>query len=94
VGVLELWDVADAKVTEDKKNTACKEKDQLALWSIALSLEQELIYHCETDKSAWDKLKEIYEGKGTHRLLSLLKSLDTVPTIGELFFDEGIYSRC
>ena len=55
-----------------------RRKDQLALSNIALALkpsEQEHIYNCSMAKDAWNSLKEIYEGKGTHRFLSLLKSL-------------------
>lgn len=46
--------------------------------NIALALkssEQEHIYSCTTAKEAWDCLKELYEGKGTYRFLSLLKSI-------------------
>src|SRR5436190_4315269 len=53
-------------------------KDQLALSSIALALkpsEQEHIYNCTTAKEAWNSLKEMYEGKGMHRFLSLLKTI-------------------
>ena len=54
--------------------------DQLALSNIALSIkpsEQEYIYNCNTAKEAWNCLKEIYEGQGTHRFMSLLKSMRT-----------------
>ncbi len=57
-----------------------RRKDQLALSNIALALkpsEQEHIYNCSMAEDAWNSLKEIYEGKGTHRFLSLLKSLST-----------------
>ena len=46
--------------------------------NIALALkpsEQEHIYSCTTAKAAWNCLKELYEGKGTHRFFSLLKSI-------------------
>jgi len=63
---------------EKRKDAKWYKKDQLALSNIALSIkpsEQEHIYNCSTAKEAWDCLKELYEGKGTHRFLSLLKSI-------------------
>ena len=81
----ELWEVIEdeedgeegkaKKLTDGPKG---KKKDQLALSSIALALkpsEQEHIYSCVTAKAAWNCLKELYEGKGTHRFLWLLKSI-------------------
>ena len=65
---------------EKRKDAKWYKKDQLALSNIALSIkpsEQEHIYNCSTAKEAWDCLKELYEGKGTHRFLSLLKSIST-----------------
>jgi hypothetical protein len=62
-------------------------KDQLALSCIALGLkpsEQEHIYNCDTAKDAWNCLKELYEGKGTHRFLSLLKSISTATLKGSM----------
>src|ERR1700752_771441 len=87
----ELWDVIDdedeegeeaskAKGKTRKSDTDWRRKDQLALSTIALSLkpsEQEHIHGCATARAAWDCLKELYEGKGTHRFLSLLKSIGT-----------------
>jgi len=80
----ELWDVIEEDTPADDgdedEHKIWKKRDQLALSSIALSLkpsEQEQIYNCKTAKSAWEHLKEVYEGKGTHRVLSLLKSLST-----------------
>jgi len=82
----ELWEVIEDEEDEldeagkAKKmdNPKWRKKDQLALSNIALALkpsEQEHIYSCTTAKTAWDCLKELYEGKGTHRFLSLLKSI-------------------
>ena len=71
----ELDDEAKAKKMDTRK---WRRKDQLALSNIALTLkssEQEHIYSCITAKEAWNSLKELYEGKGTHRFLSLLKSI-------------------
>jgi len=65
---------------EKRKDAKWHKKDQLALSNIALSVkpsEQEHIYNCATAKEAWDCLKDLYEGKGTHRFLSLLKSIST-----------------
>jgi gag-polypeptide of LTR copia-type/Zinc knuckle len=85
----ELWEVIEDEEMENldeegkakKMDTAkWKRKDQLALSNIALSLkpsEQNNIYGCATAKEAWTVLKELYEGKGTHRFLSLLKSIGT-----------------
>jgi len=85
----ELWEVIEdeefdelSKEEKAKKMEAqkWKKKDQLALSNIALAIkpsEQENIYNCTTAKEAWDCLKELYEGKGTHRFLSLLKSIGT-----------------
>ncbi len=88
----ELWEVIeDEEEDEGEKETSAsgkgkrleakwRKKDQLALSNIALALkpsEQEHIYNCITAKDAWNCLKEMYEGKGTHRFLSLLKSLST-----------------
>ena len=83
----ELWEVIEDEELDglDEAGKAKKmdspkwrKKDQLALSNIALALkssEQEHIYSCSTAKAAWDCLKELYEGKGTHRFLSLLKSI-------------------
>jgi len=78
----ELWGYVEGttKRPEDagKAQATWDSKDQLALSSIALGLkpsEQEHIYECTTAKAAWDRLEEIYSGKGVHRLLSLMKSL-------------------
>src|SRR5271154_3096951 len=85
----ELWEVIEEEEEEgDEEGTqvrvsakaekAWKREDQLALSNIALALkpsEQENIYSCTTAKEAWNCLKELYEGKGTHRFLSLLKSI-------------------
>ena len=82
----ELWEVIEDEEDEldeagkAKKmdNPKWRKKDQLALSNIALALrpsEQEHIYSYTTAKAAWDCLKELYEGKGTHRFLSLLKSI-------------------
>jgi gag-polypeptide of LTR copia-type/Domain of unknown function (DUF4219)/Zinc knuckle len=63
-----------------KPDAKWRKKDQLALSNIALALkpsEQEHIYNCVTAKDAWNCLKQLYEGKGTHRFLSLLKSIST-----------------
>jgi len=83
----ELWEVIedeefgtlDEEAQKKKMETPkWKRKDQLALSNIALALkpsEQENIYNCTTAKEAWDCLKGLYEGKGAHRFLSLLKSI-------------------
>ena len=82
----ELWEVVEYEDEEETKGKTRKSdaewhrKDQLALSCIALGLkpsEQEHVYDCGTAKEAWNCLKEIYEGKGTHRFLSLLKSICT-----------------
>jgi len=89
-----IEDEESAEMTEGEASAASKvkgktrkldaewhKKDQLALSCIALALkpsEQEHIYNCVTAKEAWNCLKGIYEGKGTHRFLSLLKSICTV----------------
>src|SRR5271154_4037620 len=89
----ELWEVIEDEEEEGdeeegtqvvrvsaKAEKAWKREDQLALSNIALALkpsEQENIYSCTTAKEAWNCLKELYEGKGTHRFLSLLKSIST-----------------
>lgn len=55
-----------------------RRKDQFTLLNIALTLkplEQEYIYRYTMTRDAWNSLKEIYEGKGIHRFLSLLKSI-------------------
>ena len=57
---------------------AWDKKDKAVFASIALAMkssEQEHIYSCKTAKEAWDHLKEVYQGKGMHRLLSLMRSL-------------------
>jgi gag-polypeptide of LTR copia-type len=41
-------------------------------------MEQKQIYECETAKEAWDRLVEVYQGKGMHRFLSLMKRLTTM----------------
>ena len=59
---------------------AWQRKDQLVLSNIALAVkssEQGHIYRCTTAKEAWNALKELYEGQGMHRFLSLLKSIST-----------------
>jgi ribosomal protein L9 len=101
----ELWDVVEEdddddedktgeeKEAERTRSTAWKRKDQLALSSIALSLrssEQEHIHKCVTAKDAWNRLKELYEGKGTHRFLSLLKALSTAKLEGTMTMKEYI----
>ena len=85
----ELWDAIedeelDALEDGEKKKKMdtpkWKKKDQLALSTIALSLkpsEQEHIHGYATARAAWDCLKGLYEGQGTHRFLSLLKSIGT-----------------
>ena len=88
----ELWEVIEdeeeggeeaapkAVAAKKMETKAWKKKDQLALSNIALAVkpsEQEHIYSCATAKEAWNCLKELYEGKGTHRFLSLLKSIST-----------------
>jgi hypothetical protein len=52
--------------------------------------EQEHIYNCATAKDAWNCLKEMYEGKGTHRFLSLLKSMSTAKLEGGVKMKEYI----
>ena len=37
--------------------------------------EQEYIHGCKTTKKAWEYLEEVYQKKGIHRLLSLMKEL-------------------
>lgn len=75
----DLWSVIEETAPEDKALLdEWKKKDQFALSSIALAIkptEQEHIYECKTAKEAWKALKEVYEGRGTHRVLSLLKFL-------------------
>ena len=69
---------------EKRKTATWYKKDQLVLSNIALSVkpsEQEHIYNCPTAKEAWDCLKELYEGKGTYRFLSLLKSISTAKLV-------------
>ena len=85
----ELWEVIedeelemleDAEKKKRMETSKWKKKDQLALSTIALSLkasEQEHIHSCTTARAAWDCLKGLYEGQGTHRFLSLLKSIGT-----------------
>ena len=66
--------------TQPQRDAVWHKKDQLALSSIVLSLkpaEQEQVYDCQTAKEAWTHLREVYQGKGMHRLLSLLKQLST-----------------
>jgi hypothetical protein len=75
----ELWDVIedeefdmleDGEKKKKMDTPKWKKKDQLALSTIALSLkpsEQEHIHGCATAKAAWDCLKGLYEGQGTHR---------------------------
>ena len=46
--------------------------------TIALSMkpsEQKYIHEYKTAKEVWEHLKEVYQGKGMHRLLSLMKEL-------------------
>jgi hypothetical protein len=46
--------------------------------NIALAMkpsEQEHIHNCKTSLEAWNILKEVYQGKGIHQLLSLMKQL-------------------
>ena len=95
----ELWEIIEDeeldKLDEDGKAKRMeapkwRRKDQLALSSIALALkpsEQEHIYSCTTAKAARDCLKELYEGKGTHRFLSLLRS------IGAAKLNEGMLMK-
>src|SRR5579862_7486348 len=82
----ELWEVIeeDEQQSEDgitvKVSAKWRKKDQLALSNIALAVkpsEQEHIYTCQTAREAWNCLKELYEGKGMHRFLSLLKTIST-----------------
>ena len=89
----ELWEVIEVEDDEEEGGTSgtgqpkvkrtdakWRRKDQLALSNIALAVkpsEQEHIYNCNTAREAWNCLKEMYEGKGTHRFLSLLKSIST-----------------
>ena len=91
----ELWEVIedeefetlDEEAQKKKMETPkWKRKDQLALSNIVLTLkpsEQENIYNCTTAKAAWNCLKGLYEGKGAHWFLSLLKS------IGAAMLEEG-----
>jgi hypothetical protein len=78
----DLWEVIDpAERPEEDKKTAVAtwdKKDKIVLASIALAMkasEQEHIHNCTTAEEAWDHLKEVYQGKGMHRLLSLMKNL-------------------
>ena len=84
----ELWEIIEDDDDEEETSTGkvkrsdakWRKKDQLALSSIALAVkpsEQQHLYNCGTAKDAWNCLKELYEGKGTHRFLSLLKSMST-----------------
>jgi hypothetical protein len=66
----------DAVRAKAKATKEWKRKDKLALSYIGLTLqphEQEHIYSCQTAKAAWIYLKEIYQGKGIHWFLALLK---------------------
>lgn len=84
----ELWEVIEEPVAEgssespsgEKRGAKWHKKDQLALSNIVLALkpaEQEQVHDCKTAKEAWDRLQEVYQAKGMHRLLSLLKDLST-----------------
>src|SRR5579862_9092423 len=93
----ELWEVIEGEEQQSEDRTAIrvtvkkdakwKKKDQLALSNIALAVrpsEQEHIHDCGTAREVWDCLKELYEGKGLHRFLSLLKTISTAKLEDEM----------
>lgn len=79
----DLWEVIDPESVrpgDDKKTAQASwdKKDRSVFATIALSMkpsEQEHIHGCKTAKEAWEHLEEVYQGKGMHRLLSLMKEL-------------------
>jgi len=79
----ELWEVVDDKSErpgDEKKSDQARwdKKDKSVFATIALAMkpsEQEHIHSCKTAKEAWDHLREVYQGKGMYRLLSLMKEL-------------------
>jgi gag-polypeptide of LTR copia-type/Domain of unknown function (DUF4219) len=79
----DLWEVIDPeseRPADDKKTAQASwdKKDRSVFATIALAMkpsEQEHIHGCGTAKEAWEHLEEVYQGKGMHRLLSLMKEL-------------------
>src|SRR5436190_11577391 len=79
----DLWEVIDSESVrppDDKKTTQASwdKKDKSVFATIALAMkpsEQEHIHGCKTARKAWERLQEVYQGKGMHRLLSLMKEL-------------------
>jgi hypothetical protein len=87
----------DGYIRSDIPEAKWRRKDQLALSNIALALkpsEQERIYNCITAEDAWNSLKEMYEGKGTHRFSLLLKLLSTAKLKDDVKMKDYIRGVC
>ena len=82
---MNLWSYVDGSIVkvEGEANTAAnvawKIKDAKALALITLNIKTSHIIHikeCNTSKSAWDKLEQLYPPTGPARKVTLFKELN------------------